>query len=211
VKLAQTGRIDLLGVPLQPVCEAYFAYLIESELSDLDEAGAALVALAYLLERKAWALLPTPEALPEIDPDWELQAATAGVFAPAVEALRVWHDSREQQFFRASDGMEYELPFELGEITASDLARAFERLMLRAVPDPIDPLGQPRRTLSEQMGIVLRALRESWQTLDELLIGEFTRSEAVWWFLALLELIRLGQARAQLLEGEAAFARRQKT
>src|ERR1051326_3802442 len=45
-------KVDLLDVPLMPVCEAYFLYLFEAAVKDLDEAAAALVALAYLLERK---------------------------------------------------------------------------------------------------------------------------------------------------------------
>jgi len=36
----------------------------------------------------------------------------------------------------------------------------------------------------------------------------YTREEAVYWFLALLELIRLGQVAAQIFDdGEVAFAR----
>jgi hypothetical protein len=36
-------------------------------------------------------------------------------------------------------------------------------------------------------------------------VGDFTRSEVVWWFLALLELIRLGQARVDLKDGDVRF------
>ena len=57
------------------------------------------------------------------------------------------------------------------------------------------------------MVIVLKALPGEFQTLDEIVTGEFTRSEVVWWFLALLELIRLGQALVKIEEGEVRFAR----
>ena len=46
-------KVELLDVPLFPICEAYFAYLMESDWANLDEAASALAALAYLLERKA--------------------------------------------------------------------------------------------------------------------------------------------------------------
>ena len=41
-------KVDLLDIPLFPICEAYFTYLMDSELADLDEAAAALAALSYL-------------------------------------------------------------------------------------------------------------------------------------------------------------------
>ena len=121
----------------------------------------------------------------------------------------MWHEERSQMFFRAPDaGPEpYELPLNLENVSSGDLARALERLLLRAKPEPVRPLGKPRKSLSDQMRIVLHALSESWQSLDDMVEDPFTRSDAVYWFLALLELIRLGQAAAKV-EGEAVlFAR----
>lgn len=208
VRFAQDHKVDLLGVPLLPICQAYFSYLVETAGQDLDTAASALVALAYLLERKAWMLLPVPETEPEIDDELALEAPSAHEYSPAIEALRVWHDERELRFFRSGDSEAYELPFELGSVTSKDLAFALERLLRRAQPEPLEHVGKPRRSLSEQMVIVLRALKNEFLSLDELVVGHFTRTEAVWWFLALLELIRLGQALAKLEEGDVRFARR---
>lgn len=208
VRFAQDHRVDLLGVPLLPICEAYFAYLVETAGQDLDSAASALVALAYLLERKAWMLIPSDEGEPEIEDELELEAPTAHEYSPAIEALRLWHDERELRFFRSGDSESYELPFELGSVTSKDLALALERLLRRAQPEPLEHVGKPRRSLSEQMVLVLRALKEEWQTLDELVTGTFTRSEAVWWFLAMLELIRLGQAQVKLDNADVQFSRR---
>src|SRR5579862_9053880 len=58
-------KVDLMEVPLAPICEAYFLYLMQSADVQLDEAAAALIALAYLLERKAWGLLPVFEPIEE--------------------------------------------------------------------------------------------------------------------------------------------------
>src|SRR3712207_861248 len=69
-------KVDLLDVLLFPICEAYFAYLLGTVDKDLDEAAAALAALAYLLERKAWALLPTPEPEPEVEEELQLALPT---------------------------------------------------------------------------------------------------------------------------------------
>jgi segregation and condensation protein A len=202
-------KIDLLEIPLFPICEAYFTYLIESELADLDESAAALAALAYLLERKAWALLPTPEPEPEQDEAMELIAPTVYEFDLAIETLRRFHDERSRRYFRPveSGPDPYEVPVTLGDVTAEDLARAFESLLRKAHPDPMDMPAKPRRSLSEQMVFVLSQLDDEWRNLEQLVQEPYTRSEVVYWFLALLELIRLGQAAVRLGEETVEFAR----
>lgn len=203
-------KVDLLEIPLFPICEAYFSYLIESELADLDEAASALAALAYLLERKAWALLPTPEPEPEEGEEpLELAAPTVYEFDLAIETLRRFHDERARRYFRpAESGPDpYEVPLQLGSVSANDLARAFESLLRRAQPDPVDMPTRARRSLSEQMGVVLSALSKEFRTLGQLVEEPFTRTDVVFWFLALLELIRLGQAALRLEGDEVEFAR----
>ncbi len=95
-------KVELLEVPLAPICEAYFEYLLTSPETSLDEAAAALVALAYLLERKAWLLLPGPDPEPEeLETPLTPPEPSVFEFTSAIEALRVWHDERSRFFFRA--------------------------------------------------------------------------------------------------------------
>lgn len=205
---AKARRLDLMGVPLAPICEAYFAYLLQAALKDLDEAAAALLALAYLLERKAWLLLPTDEPEPEPEGALELPMPTTHEYAPAIDALRVWEEARSRTFFRPADAGPdpYELPFVLGNVSATDLAIAFEKLLQKANPEPVVALGRPRKSLAEEMMQVLRTVSGAWQGLDALIVEPLTRSEAVYWFLALLELIRLGQVAVRLKGDEVQFA-----
>ncbi len=99
------------------------------------------------------------------------------------------------------------MPFDSSEVTVGELARVFERLLERAVPDDIEPTTRPQRSLSEMMTVVLRALPKKYASLDEIVVGEFTRIEIIWWFLALLELIRVGQARVTVNGGNVRFRR----
>lgn len=202
-------KVQLLDVPLYPICEAYFLYLINLEDACLDEAAAALAALSYLLERKAWLLLPVDEPEPEIYEAMELPTPTAHEYDLAIESLRVWHEERAQLFFRSPEAGPdtYELPLNLENVTGGDLAKALEKLLRRAKPEEVRPLGKPRKSLSDQMRIVLHALSHDWRTLNEMVEDPFTRSEAVYWFLALLELIRLGQAAAKVEGEDVRFAR----
>ncbi len=203
-------KIDLLDVPLAPICEAYFQYVIGSAADDLESSAVALTALAYLLERKAWVLIPAPEVdEPEADDLFDQVEPYVHEFVPIIEDLLTRREERESLFFRAADPvLPYEVPFDTGDVTPNDLARAFERILSRAKPDTVEPLSRPRRSLSDQMILVLKALPSEFQSLEEIVVGEFTRSEVVWWFLALLELIRLGQASVRLEEGEVQFAKK---
>jgi segregation and condensation protein A len=202
-------KIDLLDVPLFPICEAYFAYMLNADLRSLDEAAAALAALSYLLERKAWLLLPVPDPEPEMDEAMEALEPTIHEFFPAIEALRLWHDERSMLFFRSPEAGPdpYELPYQLANVSVGDLARAFERLLKKAAPEPLEPLSKPKRSLQEQMKAVLLAVGTEFKTLEQLVAEPFTKSEAVYWFLALLELIRLGQVVARVTGDDVEFGR----
>ena len=203
-KCVRDAKIDLRLIPLFPVCEAYFEYLMAANLENLDEAAVALLALSYLLERKAWALLPSLEPEPEIEEELEALPPTAHEYAGAIDVLKLYHEERSRLFFRspeASPGM-YELPYSLESVAPQDLARAFARLLARAEPKAdAEVSNRPRRSLADQMRVVLGLLTPQWLTLEGLIQGSFTREDAVYWFLSLLELIRLGQARVRL-EGE---------
>ncbi len=206
--LVREHKIDLMGIPLGPICEAYFRYLLESTEPCVESHAVAVAALSRLLDKKA-ALLIAPPAEEECEEDqlFDDFEPTIHEFMPAIEDLLGRKSERESLYFRAAGAAEnYELPFEADSITTLDLARALERLLAKAKPDPPRPLAT-RRSLSDQIAIVLRALPEEPLPLDQIVDTEFTRSEAVWWFLALLELIRLGQARVVIAEGEACFGR----
>ena len=207
--LVRDHRVDLLGVPLGPVCEAVLAYLVEGAERDLDEAAAALAALAYLLERKAWRLLPVPEAEPEMDEPMDPLEPSVDGFAEAIALLRRGQADRELLYFRgAGPGPEpYELPYTLENVAPGDLARALERLLRRAEPDVFETESRPRRSLAEHIELVAAALRPDWTSLERLVPTPFTREDAVYWFLGLLELVRIGTARARLGEDDVEFAR----
>ena len=206
-QLVHDHRVDLMQVPLFPICRAYFEYVMTIERGNLDEAAAAMMALAYMLERKAWGLLPTPEPEPTVDDDVPLTLPTAHEYALVIETLKQWKQEREQFFFRPLDAGPdpYEVPVEMGDVTPADLARALERLLRKASPASI-PVTKARRSLSEQMVVVMRALSSKPRLLEDLIPSPFTREDAVYWFLAILELIRLGQAHASIEWADVLFA-----
>ena len=200
--LARDGRIDLSGIPLLPVCIAYCDYIREMPEDDVDAAGAALLALAYLVERKAWSLLPIADPPPPQEIA-ELPEPTAHEFAMAVDSLEERHRERSQLFFRqGEDADAYEVPMGPGSVSAAELAKAFERILLKAKPVDVAPLARHRPSLADVMKGCLRQVRDAGKaTIEALLPSEFTRLDVVFVFLAVLELLRIGQVRA-VLENE---------
>ena len=81
------------------------------------------------------------------------------------------------------------------------LARALARLVAeqrRRAPRAVEP--EPPSVL-ERMAEIVSLLRSTWSLLFSTLVGtERERAELVVTFLALLELVRLGRARAQQTE-----------
>ena len=207
--LVRDHKVDLLGVPLGPVCESYLVYLVSEAEMDLDEAAAALAALAYLLERKAWRLLPVPAPEPEMEEPYDPVEPTVDGFSEAIALLRAGMAERESLFFRGTGpGPDrYELPYTLTDVAPNDLARALERLLRRAEPESFETQSRPRRSLTDHIEIVATALSGAWIALDGLVPTPFTREDAVYWFLGLLELIRVGRAKARLGEDDVEFAR----
>jgi chromatin segregation and condensation protein Rec8/ScpA/Scc1 (kleisin family) len=125
-----------------------------------------------------------------------------------MEALTLWHDERSNLFFRSPDAGPdpYELPFTISNVSAADLAKAFEKVLAKAEPETIKPLNKPRKSLQDQMALVLRILTKEFVSLLDIMPEHYTRSDAVYWFLALLELMRLGQVQAQVNEDMVEFA-----
>jgi len=203
-------KVDLLDVPLAPICEAYFQYLLSATGTELDEAASALAALAYLLERKAWLLLPQPEIEePAFEELTELPSASIGDFSLAMEVLQSWHDERSDWYFRDSSvhTSAFELPFELKNVSAADLSRAFQRVIDRSRPQEMPLLSKPRRSLQEEMQVVLDRVRPSWTTLGEIFGEAATRTDCVYWFLAILELVKQGDVQLRAEEDDVWFMR----
>lgn len=206
VKCVANQKLDLCEVPLWPICEAFLDYLRESNLDDVEGASTALVAMAYLVERKAYRLLPIPPKADEEELGPDFSGPSILEYHDVLEELDAYVGHREDLFFRSTGSEEYELPVELGKVSVDDLSRALESLLKRAVQKEDVIVGRPRRSLADQMNVVQQCLPFDPAPLEDIVQGEFTRTEAVWWFLALLELIRTGCASVDLSEsGQVVF------
>lgn len=208
--LVRKDDVDLAELPLAQVAEQYLAYLDAMPALDLDAAGEWLVTAAWLIWLKSRALLPRPpgEEGPEDDPRAELLARLAEY--EKVKAAVALLDERPR-LGRDSWPVVIESPPSDGTsrpwapVGVDDLVAAVLRVLAR-LPDGRGDSGlqfvMPSWTVEQGAALLARRLARSERVdLVEMLAVAGERGRAVVVFLAMLELVRLGEL-ALLGEGD---------
>jgi segregation and condensation protein A len=208
--LCRTSEVDLANLPIRTITEQYLAHLESVQFQDLDTAGAFMVMAATLIYLKSKLLLPVdPEAPPDtLDEEGELlrqELAERLREYARVKEFGAWLGLREAEQALLYGRTTGELPppedVPLEDLSVHLLQRAITRLIeeqKRQTPRQIEP--NPLSVL-ERMGEVIELLRHTWSILFSSVAGqERVRAEWIVTLLALLELVRLGQARAHQAE-----------
>lgn len=208
--LARTSEIDLARFPIRRITDQYLAHLEAVEFRDLEEAGAFLLLAATLIYLKSKLLLPTPEVEEEaLEDDAEALRLDleARIHAYArVKAIGEWLRAQETawgtRFMRTWSELPMPEYLPLESVSLWDLGEAYRQFLVRSAQrEPmreIDPEGPP---LLERMAEIAGVLEHSWYVLFSVLLGATPpRPDVVVTLLAVLELVRLQQARAQQRE-----------
>lgn len=212
LRLVTREEVSIYDIPVARITDQYLAHLRTLPELDVETAGDFLVLAATLLALKARLLLPAARPGeekasddPEEDPRAEL-----------VRRLIVY-----RQYRQAAGWLEERLPVssltfdrgappeaaektpeaEPGSLSAqlSALVLAYQAALaaLSATP-PEHEVSMPRFNVEEKMAELLQRLeRVGFMRFDELFSRGTSRQEIVATFLALLELVRLGQVRAR--------------
>lgn len=209
VDLIEAREIDIWNIPIAEITEQYLAYLATMEELNLEIGGEFIVMAATLLAIKARMLLPQED--PVDDLDWaedEAEDPRAELVRRLLEyrqfrdAGRALGERLNERGIVAGRGapappgtVRYVNP--VGKATVMDLARAYQRLLesLEA-SEPKVPLPQTTVTLEERVEQVLDAVRRSGLVPFDTLCRKKDRRFVVVTFLAVLELVRQGAARA---------------
>ena len=207
--LCRTNEIDLAALPVRTITDQYLAHLEAVDFRDLEVAGAYLVMAATLIYLKSKLLVPPDEAVTEqLDEEGEAlrleleerlreyaRVKTLGVWLAAREAEQARHWGRPGSALPPAD----EIPLE--DLSVHWLARAMMRLIEEQQRQRIREVEPNPPSVLERMTEILTVLRDTWSLLfSSLTGGERHRSEIVVTLLAVLELVRLGQIRAQQRE-----------
>ena len=205
--LCRTNEMDLSRLTLRTITDQYLGHLESVRFQDLEMAGSFMVMAATLIYLKSKLLLPASPDDPDemLDEEGELLKRELEERLreyARVKALGSWLAEREAEQTLIFGRTTAELPppedVPLEDLSVHLLQRALQRLIedqKRRVPREVEP--NPLSVL-ERMSEILDLLRSTWSLLFSSVAGaERMRAEWVVTLLALLELVRLGQARAR--------------
>jgi segregation and condensation protein A len=208
--LCRTNEMDLSRLSLRTITDQYLTHLEAVRFQDLETAGSFMVMAATLIYLKSKLLLPAdPNDQEEVlDEEGELLKRELEERLreyARVKALGIWLAAREAEQSLVYGRTTAELPppedVPLEDLSVHLLQRALQRLIedqRRRVPRQVEP--NPLSVL-ERMSEIMDLLRSTWSLLfSSVAGGERLRAEWVVTLLALLELVRLGQARARQAE-----------
>ena len=203
--LIKKEELEIHNIPMERITSQYVQYLELMQMLDLNIAGEFLVMAATLMMIKSRMLLPVEER-PELeeeeeDPRWDLvrQLVEYKKFKDAALHLEALETRREDIFGR--DGAEAVLGKEpevaLHDVGLFDLISAFSEALKKVKSEELREIFAERFTVAEKIeALGERLQREGRFSVSAMFAGMRSRHEIACTFLALLELIRLAQARA---------------
>ena len=203
--LIKKDELEIHDIPIETITTQYVQYLELMQMLDLNVAGEFLVMAATLMMIKSRMLLPVEER-PELeaeeeDPRWDLvrQLVEYKKFKDAALHLEALEARREDIFGR--DGAEAVLGKEpdvaLHDVGLFDLISAFSEALKKVKSEELREIFAERFTVAEKIEVLGdRLRREGNFSISRMFEGMRSRHEIACTFLALLELIRLNQARA---------------
>jgi len=211
--LIRRDEIDIYDIPIAHVTDQYIAFLDEAHTDNLDIAGEFLLMAATLIQIKARMLMPPADEfdeddqlLDEIDPRTELveRLIEYRQFREIARRLQERESVEKDYFTRAAAVAEEEderAPRAVGELNLYDLLAAFTNVLRYAEDEHVAELLPERVTLEQKLAETKTRLRESKSLrFADLFERGATRLDLVCTFLAVLELVRTGQARARQSE-----------
>jgi segregation and condensation protein A len=198
--LIKRDEIDIYDIPISHITQQYLAYIELMRALDLEVAGEFLVMAATLMRIKAKMLLPLPgtgEEEDEGDPREELvqRLIEYRQFKEAADTLKLREGERRLLFERGMVPGEDEAgPLPLAPATLFDLLDALNRVMSRLPEPAVYEVQGELYDVEEKMTLIAGAVAERGSfSFTELLLRCRARAEMIVTFMALLELIKLGQ------------------
>ena len=206
--LISRAKVDIKDIFVSEITEQYLASLHGLDELDMDVASEFLTMAATLLEIKSRALLPRPP-----QPEDEEGETPEQALIRRLEEYKLYKESagRMKEFEQAAMKVfsklpeEYPLPpqpVELTGLSLEGLVRAMERILARQaqVDEPgrvFRAITRDRFTIEQCVFNLTARLRKGPVLFTDMLSPEVTRDEIVTYFMAMLELLKLGRPRAR--------------
>ncbi len=210
--LIEKNKVDIYDIPIVEITEQYLAYVNQMPKDDLDLTSEFLVMAATLIDIKSRMLLPKEidENGEEIDPRAELveKLIEYKMYKYAAGELRDMQVYAGKSLYRnpsvPEEVLKYEPPVDLDKLLADvNLAKLNEifQMVLKRQMDKIDPvrskfgkIEMEEVSLPEKIDYVTNTLRKKKRcSFRQLLEKQSSKMDVIVSFLAVLELIKIGQ------------------
>ena len=198
--LIKRDEMDIYDIPIAHITKQYLEYLELMRALDLEVAGEFLVMAATLMRIKAKMLLPVPKADDEEDegdPREELvqRLLEYRLYKEASEKLKEDEGLRRGLYERGMVPTEDDAgPLPLAPATLFDLLEALNRVMARKPARVVYEVKTEAYDIEDKMSLIARTVAEEGQLrFSALMEHAQARMEIVVAFMALLELVKLGQ------------------
>lgn len=206
--LISKAKVDIKDIFISEITEQYLASLEGIDELDMDVASEFLTMAATLLEIKSRALLPRPPS-----PEEEGEETPEQALIRRLEEYKLYKESAGQmkEFEKAAFQVfsklpeEYPLPpqpVELTGLSLDGLVRALERIIARQTQaeDPgrvFRAITRDKFTIEQCVFNLTSRLRKGPVLFTDMLSSHVTRDEIVSYFMAMLELLKMGRLHAQ--------------
>jgi len=201
--LIKKNEVEIVDIPVASITEQYLAYLEAMRDLNLDIAGEFLVMAATLTLIKSRMLLPPSEEEEEEEADpradlvrqlLEYQRYREAALALAERPL-LHRDVFAREPVMDAEPVEGEL-LRL-KVTPWELLDAFRNVLKRARPESVHEVVVEQISLRDRVRTLLQALSVARSVdFESLFADDATRFEIIITFLAMLELMKMGAARA---------------
>lgn len=200
--LIRDNKVDIYDIPIAEITGRYLQYIEMMKELNLEIAGEFIVMAATLIHIKSRMLIPPDEEAPseeQEDPRLELVQRLLEYqrFKEAAGDFRNREENwmnvfRREPFSPDEDDAE----LSLFDISLFDLIDAFKKILEKAPPE-IASITKETLTVKDRMSVIMEII-EGQETVrfEDLFRDGITKLQLVVTFVALLELIRLGLARA---------------
>ena len=201
--LIKRDKINIYDIPISHITSEYLTYIEVMKELELEIAGEFFVMAATLIRIKAQMLLPrrTDEDEEEEDPREELVRNLLEYrrFKEVAGLLARKEEERRKVFPRPpSKPLDVEPIDESMDVSLFDLIDAFKRVISNFEGETLYTVEREPITIEEKMDYIIETLRTRNEVLfSELFSSGFSKMDIIVTFLAILELVRLGEIHAR--------------
>lgn len=199
--LVNKNEVDLTEISLKKITEQYLLKLCSSDTGNVETGAEFLGTISLLLYLKSRLLLPQhemPVTMGEEHPDPKFEIIHQLIeycrFKEAGKELQHLEQRQNVCYMRGVDDGEAKKTLGIEHLSIEDLSVLFKQIMQKAAPKR-GKIERDAWQVADKIPVIRRMLKlEKKIYFEALFAGDYCREELIVIFLALLELMKLGDA-----------------